>query len=333
MLVNICCSNSSGSTLLANLLDRHPEICSGPEMYVFSKAIAYENFERLKKLAILIRKFGITDNPYHPSRDFLRNLNCYGLKEDFIWRLLKTSDTFGSFIKQLKEIVTSNNHKPIWAEKTPPNIFFIHQFITLFADAKIIHIVRDPRDAILTSMGRGMKKEEGAAKWLASVAAVQKMRCYRNLLEIKYEDLVVNPDGTLKQICFFLDIEFKRTFFSCDTNRSKKIVQWKGFNSWQCDPSGGISAKSLGKYKKADTDFSELYSMRLSDTYAEILGTKQYTILELMNEYEYPNHGVMPGTNRDRPAYFYSDTEPGSIKLRIVDFITSNKGSVVRAYY
>ena len=64
MIVNICCSGSSGSTFFSNLMNRHPEIVCGDELGLFSKPVFYDNYEHLKRWHFLIKRTGISSYPY-----------------------------------------------------------------------------------------------------------------------------------------------------------------------------------------------------------------------------------------------------------------------------
>ena len=151
MLVNVCSAGSSGSTLFSHILNRHPKVYCGEEMGVFSKNIFYEDFNHLKNFIELIREYGISSVPYFEDRSILRNLEKNNLNSQKVWNMLSNSKSFQEFIKNLKQYILDIHNKQIWAEKTPENITTIKFFIDMF-DAKIIHIIRDPRDVINSFM-------------------------------------------------------------------------------------------------------------------------------------------------------------------------------------
>ncbi|MBN1442055.1 MAG: hypothetical protein JXA90_05060, partial [Planctomycetes bacterium] len=47
-LVNVCSCGSSGSTLLARTLDRHPEIACGDELFLFCVPLLYDDYARFR---------------------------------------------------------------------------------------------------------------------------------------------------------------------------------------------------------------------------------------------------------------------------------------------
>lgn len=118
----------------------------------------------------------------------------------------------------------------VLGDKMPGNLYHVPQLFEWFPDARIIHTFRDPR-AILVSEWRKLsdRKTEGLkyvlAKPLKSIAvvlyvtitwlyAVRLHRLYslqypERYRLIRYEDLVMEPEKTVREICAFLDFKFQ----------------------------------------------------------------------------------------------------------------------------
>lgn len=83
-----------------------------------------------------------------------------------------------------------------------------------FPDAKMIHMIRDPRDrnTAVKSVTRHRRGKAGwsTACWLHSVGLAwrNQKRYPHNYLVIRYESLIAHPDETLRQICAFLGEPF-----------------------------------------------------------------------------------------------------------------------------
>ena len=286
MIVNICASGSSGSTLLSHILNRHPDIFSGRELGLFSKNILFENFDLIKKRKYLVKMFGISSRPYFDERSIFRNLKSFNLNREEVWKLLEYSKNLNDFVYSLKKIILEKQTKEkiIWAEKTPENIFLIKYFLKCFPSEKIIHIVRDPRDVIISLMGRGISLLYAAETWLSSVASIQPFVNNTNVLEVKYEELVRASDQVIKSICIFLGIPFYDDMLNENENEHKKNDY---FTSWKNTPGSKISTGSLNRYKNSDIKFNNIFKMRISDEFATLQGIKRYTIIELMEKYDY----------------------------------------------
>lgn len=101
-------------------------------------------------------------------------------------------------------------NKPRWGQKTPNNLFFVPQILDNFPNAQFIFLVRDGRDACATSLesafGAG-NLYDAAHTWnLANTFVKPFRRKYDSStwLDIRYEELVREPEKVLKAICDFL---------------------------------------------------------------------------------------------------------------------------------
>ncbi len=318
MLVNVCCSASSGSTFFSTLLNNHPEVVCGSELGLFSKPIFYNDFYVLKRFSWLIDKVGISSRPYFNDRSILRNLETYGLDRKIVWRWIKNANSIIEFVEIFYNYINSKTSKSIWAEKTPENIFLIKKFAEFFPDEKIIHIVRDPRDVILSLMKRGHSDVSAARVWLTSVASIQTISMNKNVLEIRYEDLISEPEKVLSRVCSHLEIEFDLNFFLKEKYKSKQIVLMEGISTWSLRPKDGFSKKAIGKYKSSGLDFNELINMRITKKFATMLGTKQVSIRDLMYKYHYDAEALGASSNKSFKKVIDA---PLSIKDRFIGFV------------
>jgi len=113
-------------------------------------------------------------------------------------------------------------NKPLanrWFDKTPQNIYGAALIASDFPTSKIIHIVRNPADVISSlKIGKVMHIPDviGAAnQWLDAIkimGVIQKAS-RKSLLQIKYEDFLSNPKGSLKIICNFIDEKYQSHYF------------------------------------------------------------------------------------------------------------------------
>jgi len=108
-----------------------------------------------------------------------------------------------------------------WGDKTPYYVLHIPKLLQWWPNAQIIHIIRDGRDVALSLFGRrddfGVYNVYVAAKYwqeyverghqLGSVLAPKRY------LEIRYEDLVANPEESMQRICAFLGEEYSSKLF------------------------------------------------------------------------------------------------------------------------
>ena len=233
MIVNVCGAGSSGTTFLAAMLDRHPRIACGDELYLFNKPLLYRSFGRLRRLRRLFRAHGLSASPQHPDRSLLRNLEGFGLDPDRVWRWVAECPTIEALAARFHAHIRALTGKPVWAEKTPSNSRTATLFARHFPADRVIHLVRDPRDQALSRMRRGVDLDTAAWIWLTAVAAIQPLRGSDRLLELRYEDLALDFDAQMLRICKFLGLPCEPHWFHLDTHVSHGLSRSSGHVSWQ----------------------------------------------------------------------------------------------------
>jgi len=324
MIVNVCCSGSSGSTLLSTLLNRHDDVFSGEELGVFSKPILYEKFDVVKRFSFFISRWGISSSPYFEDRSVLRNLTAYDIDKKYIWNILKNSDNFVDFVNNFKKNILKNDEN-VWVEKTPENIFLLKYFLESFPESKVIHIIRDPRDVILSLMNRGLDKRSAAEVWLSSVASIQPFLDKENVYEIKYEDLVLNSIHVLNKLCDFIGVPYQSAMISGDTNENRSY-----FNTWHNRPDGQISTSSVEKFRKSKVDFDEVYSMKVTRQFAQLQGIDEFYLIDLMKKYNYDVSGIKFDSYKRKTKRILPPYKSQGLKGKCIDLVTGYNCSFAR---
>lgn len=99
----------------------------------------------------------------------------------------------------------------IWADKSPSYVRYIPLLLQHFPSARIIHIIRDVRDHCV-SIRKAWNKDIRRAAWQwghdVLRAHAQCRAAPHNCIELKYEDLLQQPERELRRICSFLDLQF-----------------------------------------------------------------------------------------------------------------------------
>ena len=199
----------SGTTLLQALLGAHSRIAAPPEThYLFRIAHLADYFGDLRDDASLRR--ALHDALFPPVPLFA---GC-GFDEDRIYqRAFAGPRTYGALLDAIMSDFADRHDKPRWSEKTPgqPLADVLH----LWPDAQAIHIIRDPRLVVASSKRvpwELMPPPRVAATWASFTRAnVQRGRAAgpRSYHEMRYEDLVADPETVLRALCTFLDEEYE----------------------------------------------------------------------------------------------------------------------------
>lgn len=101
----------------------------------------------------------------------------------------------------------------IWGDKSPNYRNNLPQLRQLYPKARFVHIVRDVRDVVLSSQKAwGKDPVRNAQRWMDELSAC---RAWGQSfgptawLEIRYEDLVQDPEPWLRAICRFVGVPFE----------------------------------------------------------------------------------------------------------------------------
>lgn len=109
----------------------------------------------------------------------------------------------------------------IWGDKTPAYLAHLPLLHEAFPPARFIHLVRDPRDRSL-SVRRTWGKDilRAADRWKTNVMQARRFAENHddvNLFEVRYEDLLDEPEGTLRRVCEFLSVRFEDRMLTLDS--------------------------------------------------------------------------------------------------------------------
>ena len=171
---------------------------------------------------------------------------------------------FGLVMDQLTRL----NGRQRWLEKTPEHVYFLQQILSVRPDARVVELVRDPRAALSSRKHRrtdewldAKEAQENVAPdrttnydtlidsymWKESIDSARDAR--RNfpgrVLSVRYEDMVGDPEATIRHICRFLDLPFRPDFLE---------VGWVNATSKTAGNAGdGISKAAVDRWKKSLT--------------------------------------------------------------------------------
>lgn len=100
------------------------------------------------------------------------------------------------------------SEKPVLAEKTPRHIRRIGLIRKLVPDARVIIPVRDGRDVAASYARRTGDPGLGVRQWIVSNTIAANQRDRPDVHVYRHEDLVVEPEVTLREICDFADLSY-----------------------------------------------------------------------------------------------------------------------------
>jgi hypothetical protein len=199
----------SGTTLLRLMLDAHPELTIPPETHFLPRL--FTHFDRWRKEGLETPELRgraielITSHPRWGDID---------LDPEEVRRRMAQHDplTPGDAARSFYEAYAAQEGKPRWGDKSPPYTWKAKRIQRALPEAHFIHLIRDGRDVALSlsevSWGPA-DLQAAAAKWVDELSrARQRARRLApgTYMELRYEDLVADPEPLLRRIVGFVDL-------------------------------------------------------------------------------------------------------------------------------
>jgi hypothetical protein len=224
----VCGAQKSGTTWFQRLLDAHPAlICSGEGHFI--RRVARPMFEVIRQYnehLQIVAKNVYEGKPYYDEIELQELARV--IREFIISRMSKRIKPGAVAI----------------GDKTPRYVDTLRELRLFFPEARFLHIVRDPRDVVVSVLhqawragysdalttGSQMQIENaaGAARvWLraqehfADFAEDYPDQC----LEVRYEDLCLSPHGTMERTFGFLGV-------SASAEVIQSVIQGASFETW-----------------------------------------------------------------------------------------------------
>lgn len=204
----------SGTTLLAKMLNQHPEIWMEPKSVGFRMITGFGNLYDLLPL-----------NLQHDKDKFLawliKNDSDGRLAEVIDYQNIEAYESVRDLISGSLEKKTAKAGKTVWGDKSPNLQHYMDDILLLLPEVKILHIVRDGRANAFSMSRRSYQHLSlSAQKWVdGNIFGMvnQQILGGKQYKLIRYEDLLIDPEKVGKEICEFLNIPF-----------SEKILQLSG---------------------------------------------------------------------------------------------------------
>jgi hypothetical protein len=224
--------------VLRFLLDAHHRIACGPE---------------LKFIPILVGQLEATQ----------RILGSH-LREEFGIDAVELSSSYGIQLRALLEGYRKRRGKARVAEKTPQNVHCFAALRQMLPDAQLVHVIRDGRDVVLSLLkqdwidlrtgqrvGYTQNARAAAQFWAQAIVDGRRARegCY---YELRYEDLVNDPERTLRGLMGYLEEPWDPNMLRFHEAKPD-LPKWEQ-GSHETTFSSPLHSQSVGKWRTALSD-------------------------------------------------------------------------------
>jgi hypothetical protein len=204
----------SGKTTMAAFLSSHPRIAIPPvgsnmETYFLDRFGDLQHPDNLQRcLANMLRYSHVRALGTDPDE----------LRARFAQGPHTYEHLFSLFLRQYAEHLG----KPRWGAQSGLIEAYADRLFRAFPGAKVVHMVRDPRDryeASRTLWPDGRGEAGGAtARWRYSTGLAERNRRRHpsGYLVVRFEDLVWDPERALREVCAFLGESFTPSMLGMD---------------------------------------------------------------------------------------------------------------------
>ena len=277
-------SSRSGTTMMGRILGNHPTIFTFRELHFFGTIWinnSESNLDRKQQVALLSRLLCIQKNGLFQqdnisdfkdrARTILANKN-----------ILSPLSIYELFLAE----ITLDNKCFIACDQTPNNMYYLKEILLYFPNAKVINMVRDQRDVLLSQKNKWKRRFLGASAipfyetirsyinyhpilsskiWNSSLEYTAKFTNNSRVSVVRFEDLLVEPIRIVKEVCQFLEIDFNQEMLKVPVigssthqdvrNRllidNSKKEKWKngGLNSAEIYLSQLVTNRMMKKFK------------------------------------------------------------------------------------
>lgn len=266
-------NSRSGTTLLGSVLGRHPDVHMFRELHFFEQLWSPgsegslpppEHLTQVAARLLCIEREGYLahDDPAGYEEEARRLVADLGDRPSL-------RDVYTGFLKA----ETGRNGASRVCEQTPRNLFYLSEILDWFEEPKVVHMVRDPRDVLLSQKYKWRQRFLGAESiplsealrtwvnyhpltitrlWKSSMDAARPFEERATVATVRFEDLVRHPEPTVKKVCRQVEVDYRPEMLA--VSRDVVISSHRGRSQER-----GIDSGAAGRWREGDLSDTEIY--------------------------------------------------------------------------
>ena len=263
-------NSRSGNTLMMRMLDEHSEVAGVNEVHFFENLWNTSDGDRRlpddEGVRLVARLLSIQRDGYIQEFDFDKHRDE---ARAFMAALPKNTRTITGVFARFLLYETERNGKTIPVEKTPQNVFYLDEILRYIPNVKIINMVRDPRAVLLSQKNKGKRSDRAeygryrtkredlrlrinyhpitiSRLWNSSVSTGTRYLNHPQVINMRFEDLLAQPEQELHRVCDFVGIDYQPSMLeiyavgssNAKDNFDEKGIQRERVHTWK---KGGLS--------------------------------------------------------------------------------------------
>jgi hypothetical protein len=249
----------SGTTLLRLMLNEHSELAIPAESHFLAALFREFAPETVLSGDKLVRALAIVAESKEWKRD-------YAHTDAELRRAVGDGPlSMAELIDRVFRLETAGTGKPRWGDKTPAYLFRVPDLLACFPSAKVIAIVRDPRDVYLSLRGRDWVGDSSweIGRYIAQCGTLvtrwRKRFTPERFACVRYEDLVLEPEATLRFVCRFASLDFEASMLGFHEHADENVQDWEleiGAHTKLLRP---MQAADVGRWREARSAGARLH--------------------------------------------------------------------------
>jgi hypothetical protein len=224
-------NSRSGTTMLGRIFGRHSRVHTFGELHFFEQWVSARGV-RERTAWPTERLRALLDRLLTSSREGIFQQVTRGRFDADRERILAaagTDDPVSLYAAFLQD-ETGRQGKSVPCEQTPRYLFFAGEILDAFPGARIINMVRDPRDVLLSQKNKWRRRYLGARNiplreaarswvnyhaytvsrlWVAAARTARRFEGHPRFTTLRFEDLVAHPEESIRPLCAFAGISYE----------------------------------------------------------------------------------------------------------------------------
>lgn len=271
-LIFIVGNSRSGTTMLGRVLGNHPQVHTFGELHFFEQWVDAATV-RERTAWSLGRREALLERLLTTAREGLFHKVTPGRYDADIEHVLAAAgandpvSVYAAFLG----FEARRHGKQVPCEQTPRYLFYTGEILQAFPGARIVNMVRDPRDVMLSQKNKWRRRSFGARNiprrevlrawvnyhpytiarlWTAAVRAGRRFEGHPRFMTMQFEELLSHPDAAVRSLCSFVGISYEPNMLDVPqvgSSAGRDRPERKGINaersgSWR---NGGLTAVEL----------------------------------------------------------------------------------------
>jgi hypothetical protein len=192
--------------------------------------------------------------------------------EEIVLAVLAKAPTAADVFREFLRYEAARHGKDIPCDQTPRNVYYVGDILDLYPEARIVLMIRDPRDVLASQKHKWRMRFKGLNRdpiyealrlkinyhpvttsllWRAAVDSGDKWANHPQVHSVRFEDVIADSAMAVRQICDFIGIPFEPLMLNIPQVNSSYV----GTSSI---PSG-IAGDATGRWRRGGLTRTEVY--------------------------------------------------------------------------